>query len=405
MGNPAQATWRFSTSDEILFGCGAAQQIGVEARHRGFGNALIVTDPNMAKAGLVDVVRRSLSASQVAAAVFDGSVPEPGTAAVNAAAEVAQRVRPDLIIGLGGGSNMDVAKVAAAVYSHGGSAADYFGENRIPGPSAPVFAVPTTAGTGSEVTAVAVIEDEVRHLKLAVASPHLRPRLAIVDPTLTITCPPRVTAESGMDALVHAIEAYTVMAYHALDVPADARPQFSGKQPIADALAEQAIRLVGRHLRSAVYQPRNIEAREGMHLAALLAGMAFSSAGLAAVHALQYPVGAATHTSHGLGTGLLLPYVVEYLLPAAPQGFANVAEWLGEEIRGLGVMEAARSSVQAIQALKRDVGLPMRLRDIGVDEARIRPMAEQAATYQRLLRMSPRPLDVAALECILRSAL
>lgn len=405
MGNPAQATWRFSTSDEILFGCGAAQQIGVEARHRGFGNALIVTDPNMAKAGLVDVVRRSLSASQVAAAVFDGSVPEPGTAAVNAAAEVAQHVRPDLIIGLGGGSNMDVAKVAAAVYSHGGSAADYFGENRIPGPSAPVFAVPTTAGTGSEVTAVAVIEDEVRHLKLAVASPYLRPRLAIVDPTLTITCPPRVTAESGMDALVHAIEAYTVMAYHALDVPADTRPQFSGKQPIADALAEQAIRLVGRHLRSAVYQPRNIEAREGMHLAALLAGMAFSSAGLAAVHALQYPVGAATHTSHGLGTGLLLPYVVEYLLPAAPQWFANVAEWLGEEIRGLGVMEAARLSVQAIQALKRDVGLPMRLRDIGVDEAHIRPMAEQAATYQRLLRMSPRPLDVAALECILRSAL
>lgn len=398
-------TWRFSTSDEILFGCGAAQQIGVEARHRGFGNALIVTDPNMAKAGLVDVVRRSLSASQVAAAVFDGSVPEPGTAAVNAAAEVAQRVRPDLIIGLGGGSNMDVAKVAAAVYSHGGSAADYFGEDRIPGPSAPVFAVPTTAGTGSEVTAVAVIEDEARHLKLAVASPHLRPRLAIVDPTLTITCPPRVTAESGMDALVHAIEAYTVTAYHALDVPADARPQFSGKQPIADALAERAIRLIGRHLRSAVYQPRNIEAREGMHLAALLAGMAFSSAGLAAVHALQYPVGAATHTSHGLGTGLLLPYVVEYLLPAAPQGFANVAEWLGEEIRGLGVMEAARSSVQAIQALKRDVGLPMRLRDIGVDEAHIRPMAEQAATYQRLLRMSPRPLDVAALEYILRSAL
>ncbi|BCX03035.1 MAG: alcohol dehydrogenase [Candidatus Roseilinea sp.] len=404
MANALRATWRFSTSDEILFGCGTAERIGVEARHRNLSRALIVADPNMVKAGLVDVVRQSLNESQVEGHVFEGGVPEPGTTTVNAAAEAARAVRPDCIIGLGGGSNMDVAKVAAAVYTHGGSAADYFGENKVPGPTVPVIAVPTTAGTGSEVTAVAVIEDEARHLKLAVASSYLRPRLAVVDPLLTLTCPPNVTAESGMDALVHAVEAYTVIGYDAMDVPPDARPQFTGRQPITDALAEQAIRLIGRNLRLAVYQPKNIAVREGMHLAALLAGMAFSSAGLGAAHALQYPVGAVTHTSHGLGTGLLLPYVVEYLLPAVPEAFARIASWLGEDVDGMSVAEAGALCVEVIQRLKHDVGLPARLRDIGVRDEHIRPMADQAATYQRLLRMSPRPLDVAALEGILRRA-
>ncbi len=404
MTTVVRATWRFSTSDEILFGPGAAERIGAEARYRGLSRALIVTDPNMVKAGLVDVVRRSLDAAQVVVHLFEGGVPEPGTATVDAAAEAARMAQPDFIIGLGGGSNMDVAKVAAVVYTHGGRAADYFGENRVPGPAVPVFAVPTTAGTGSEVTAVAVIEDEVRHLKLAVASTYLQPCLAVVDPLLTLTCPPKVTAESGMDALVHAVEACTVIGYDALDAPSDVRTQFTGRQPITDALAERAIQLIGRHLRTAVYQPKNLAAREGMHLAALLAGMAFNSAGLGAAHALQYPIGAVTHTPHGLGTGLLLPYVAEYLLPAVPEVFAHIAGWLGEDVEGVGVFDAGRLCVEAIQQLKRDVGLPMRLREIGVHEEQLRPMAEQAATYQRLLRMSPRPLDASTLESILRRA-
>jgi alcohol dehydrogenase class IV len=398
-------TWRFSTADEILFGPGAAQQIGAEARFRGLNNALIITDPNMVKAGLVDGIRASLDQADVGSDVFEGGVPEPGTATVNAAADVARAAKPDVIIGLGGGSNMDVAKVAAAVYSHGGSAADYIGENKIPSPTVPVFAVPTTAGTGSEVTAVAVIEDEAKHLKLAVSSAYVRPRLAIVDPLLTLSCPPKVTAESGMDALVHAVEAYTIISHGALDVPAGTRQQFSGKLPISDGLAERAIKLVGQHLRAAVYQPKNLEAREGMHLAALLAGMAFSSAGLGAAHALQYPVGAVTHTPHGLGTGLLLPYVVEYLLPSSPDAFAEIAFWLGEDVEGMSAAHASALCVETIQSLKRDIGIPMRLRDIGVREEHIRPMAEQAVTYQRLARMSPRPLTIDALEGILRSAL
>ncbi len=399
------STWRFSTSDEILFGQGAAQHIGTETRWRNLSRALIVTDPNMVKAGLVDGLRQSLDASQVTSHVFDGGVPEPSTDTADAAASAAMTYKPDVIIGLGGGSNMDVSKVAAAIYSHGGKAVDYLGENKVPGPTVPVFAVPTTAGTGSEVTAVAVIEDVSQHLKLAVASAHVRPRLAIVDPLLTLSCPPKVTAESGMDALAHAVETYTVIGHSALDVPAGSRQQFSGKLPVSDALAERAIQLIGQHLRNAVYQPKNIAAREGMHLAALLAGMAFSSAGLGAVHALQYPVGAVTHTPHGLGTGLLLPYVVDYLIPAAPSLFAEIAGWLSEDVTGMSDIDAAQLCVEAIQSLKRDVGLPRRLRDIGINDAHIRPMAEQAITYARLVRMSARPLTVDVLEHILHSAL
>jgi len=400
----SQPCWWFSTAGDVLFGCGAAQRIGLEARRRGFRRALVVCDLQIVNAGLLDRIRAPLVEAGLACHVFDGGAPEPSTEIVEAAVGAAQQANPDVIIGLGGGSNLDVAKVAAVVCVHGGRAADYFGEQCVPGPGLPVIAVPTTAGTGSEVTAVAIIEDTARRLKLAVASPYLMPRLAIVDPLLTLTCPPKVTAESGIDALVHAVEAYTVINHAALAPPTDVRPQFSGKQPIADLLAARAIRLVGRYLRAAVYQPHNLRAREGMHLAALLAGMAFNSAGLGAAHALQYPVGARTHTSHGLGTGLLLPYVVAHLLPANPKAFARVAAWLGERVAGLSNVDAAARCVEALQRLKREIGLPMRLREIGIQEAQLRPMAEQAATYQRLLRLSPRPLAVDDLEAILRSA-
>lgn len=399
------STWRFSTAGEILFGQHAAQQAGAELRYRNLSRAFIITDPNMVKAGLVDLIRASLDQSQIASEVFEGGVPEPGTRTVNEAAAAARAFRPDVIIGLGGGSNMDVAKAATAVFTYGGSAIDYIGENKVPGPIVPLVAVPTTAGTGSEVTAVAVIEDESKHLKLAVASSFVRPALAIVDPLLTLSCPPKVTAESGMDALAHAIESFTVISHAALDVPADMRLQFTGKNLAADALAEKAIRLIGAHLRTAVYQPKNVPAREAMHLAALLAGMAFNSAGLGAVHSLQYPVGAVTHTPHGLGTGLLLPYVCRYLLPAAAGSLAEVAAWLGEDVDGMSSADAAELAIEAIQSLKRDVGLPMRLSEIGVNESHLKPMAEQAATYARLNRMSARPLSAPALESILRDAL
>ncbi len=397
-----QPFWRFSTADEIAFGVGVAARIGAEASRRGYRRALIVTDANLIRAGVVSPIEHSLHEAGIVTAIFSDCVPEPSAAAVNAAAEAARALQPDVIVAVGGGSNIDTAKVAAALHRHSGHVIDYFGEGKVPADITPLFALPTTAGTGSEVTAVAMIEDPRDGLKRAIASPHLRPRLALVDPLLTLTCPPRVTAESGMDALVHAVEAFTVMSYVALETLPQA--QFNGKQPLTDLLAAEAIRLISAHLRTAVYQPRNLAAREGMHLAALLAGIAFDSAGLGSAHALQNVIGALTHTSHGLGTGLLLPYVMAYLIPAAPHLFAHIAAWLGEPTQGHSEIAAAQRSVEAVQRLKQDIGIPLRLREIGVQEAHLETIARQAATYQRLLRLSPRPLDAQALLHILREA-
>ena len=399
--------WKFSAASEVLFGKGTAQQIGAELKLLGFRTAFIVTDKVIIAAGLVEPIRRSLLDAGLAVSIFDGGAPEPSTDVCDAAISAGQSAfgSPDCVIGIGGGSNIDVTKCCATVLAHGGATGDYFGEHKVPGPVVPIIAVPTTAGTGSETTPIAVIEDKSKHLKLAISSFHILPRLAVVDPLLTVTCPAMVTAESGMDALTHAIESYTIIDHSALPVSADQQVSFPGNNPLSSALAARAIQLIAANLRTAVYQPHNVVAREGMSLAALLAGMAFANSGLSSVHALQYPVGALTHTAHGLGNALLLPAVVEYLLPSNFVAFGEIAGWLGEVISGLALPVAAYACVQAIQKLKADVGVPRGLADIGVTDGDILNMAQTAMTYQRLVRCSPRPLDANALEWILRRAM
>ena len=369
----------------------------------GCQRALIITDVHLIKAGLVAQVQHSLDAAGIAHVVFDGCVPEPSTVIIDAAVAFfrSRTHSTDAVIGLGGGSNMDVAKIVSAVLAHGGQASDYFGQDKIPGPTLPLIAIPTTAGTGSEVSAVAIIEDPTRHLKLAMSGNVLRPRLALVDPLLTTSCPPKVTAESGIDALTHAIEAYTNIDFRAQAIPNDQFVAFAGKGPLTDALAEKAIKLIGANLRAAVYQPQNLDAREAMSLAATLGGMAFSNAGVGIVHALQYPIGALTHTSHGLGNGLMLPFVMDYLQPSNPQAFADIARWLG----------AARGNaddgdaVAAVHRLKADIGIPAKLSDIGLKAEQLRGIAETAASNGRLMPLSPRTVNTDVLEMILRSAL
>ena len=397
--------WRFSISGDLVFGRGVAQQVGSEVRRLGAQRVLIVTDQHLVKAGLLDVVRKSLDAVGVTTVVFEGGVPEPSTRVIDEAAAFAAPHQPEAVIGLGGGSNMDIAKVVATVLAHGGKATDYFGQDKVPGPILPMIAIPTTAGTGSEVSAVAIIEDPERHLKLAVSSNLLRPRLGLVDPLMTTSCPPKVTAESGIDALTHAVEAYTNIGYQALAIPNDQFAPFAGKFDLADVLAEKAIRLIGANLRAAVYQPHNLDAREAMSLAATLAGMAFSNAGVGLVHALQYPIGALTHTSHGLGNGLMLPYVMDYLLPANLQAFATVTQLLGEPVEGLSLLEAAENGVAAVHRLKADIGIPARLTHIGIRGDQLRGIAELAASNGRLMPLSPRTVNAGVLETILQLAL
>jgi len=396
--------WRFHTAGEIIFGRGAVRRTGEAVRRHGALRACLITDPGLVSAGLHEAVLQSLAEAGVGADLYDGGQAKPTLEAVVACTAALEGKGYEVLVALGGGSNIDLAKAVAVLLRHGGQVDDYVGEHKVPGPVLPLVAVSTTAGTGSEVSGASVLADPRRARRAAILSNHLRPRSAIYDPLLTLSCPPAVTADAGIDALTHAVEAYMVVD-HRTEAGIEPPGVYSGRSPLSDLLAEQAIALVGRYLRRAVYHGGDVEAREAMHLASLFAGMAFSNAGLTAVHALEYPVGIATGCTHGAVNGLFLPYVMEYNIPACPERLATVARLMGEEVEGLLVWEVAELAVEAVERLKGDIGIPLCLRELGLGEGELRPLAEATAQITRLLQANPRPLDVDALEGILIQAL
>jgi alcohol dehydrogenase class IV len=364
-----------------------------------------VTDKPLVDAGVVDRVLGPLTDAGVTVDVFDDGHPDPPVHAVNRAVEMAQDFKPDAILGLGGGSNMDLAKAAATLLAHGATCHDWAGDQLVPGPVFPLILAPTTSGTGSEVTAAAVLNDTDAGKKFAILSNYIRPNFAVVDPALTLSCPPSVTADSGIDALTHAIESYMAVDNEEFPLPAGERTVYQGRHPIANALAEQAIGLVGRNLRAAVSHGSNLEARTGMSLAATTAGMSFSNVGVAVVHALEYALAEVAHTAHGCGCGLLLPYVMRFNAPARLPQLARIAELLGEDIAGLDEEAAATRAVEAVARLKADIGIPERMSDVGVSSGQLPAMAGKAIGLQRILRVNPRFPTQQDLEDILRSAL
>jgi alcohol dehydrogenase class IV len=396
--------WNFHSAGRLIFGCGATRELGAAAARLQVGSVLVITDPALTAAGVLDKVRQPLKAAGIACHVFDGGEPEPSFACADRAIAAARSCRPQAILGLGGGSNMDLAKITAVVVTHGGSYRDHFGFDRVPGPILPLICVPTTAGTGSEVSHAAVLTDHEQAIKVSTLSQHLRPQLALVDPELTLTCPRRATADSGIDALTHAIEAYTATWSHELDLHAGETSPYEGKFPVADVLAEEAIRLIGRHLVTAVQQPDNREARTGMALAATLAGLAFSNAAVALVHAMEYPLGGALHCSHGGGNGLLLPYVMRYTLPTRARELARIAELLGESVSGVSAESDAQSAVSAVERLREQIGIPARIRELGGREDQLPEFAAKAFAIKRLMVLTPREVTEADILAIYREA-
>jgi alcohol dehydrogenase class IV len=294
----------------------------------------------------------------------------------------------------------------AIVLAHGGRPSDYFGFNTVPGAVAPLICVPTTAGTGSEVSHAAVLTDTAHHMKVSTLSQFLRPALAVVDPALTDGCPQKVTADSGIDALTHAIEAYTAIDYDKLAVASPHEPvAYEGRYPLGMALAEQAIELIGKHLVAAVQDGGNKAARDGMALAATTAGLSFSNCAVALVHALEYPIGAALHCSHGAGNGLLLPHVMRYNLPERVESFAKIAELLGEDISNLSQQQAAERAVAAVERIARAIGIPQRIRDLGGQREQLPLFAEKSFAIKRLMGTNPRQPTQADLLAILEAAL
>lgn len=308
-----------------------------------------------------------------------------------------------MVIGVGGGSCIDAAKLIALMLSHGGRPADYYGEFQVPGPSLPVIAMPTTSGTGSEVTPVAVVADHERAVKVGIASPYLIPAVAICDPELTYSCPPALTAVSGADALTHAIEAYTNIV----------RPPtgnlvhdhvFVGKNALSDHHALLAIRHVSASLERAYNDGSDEEARASLMLGSLAAGLAFGVAGTAAAHAVQYPVGALTSTPHGAGVAVMLPYVMQFNAPYCAGALAEIAEAMGVHAPRAGASEKAQMAIDHVAQLLGAVGIPDTLEKLGLMRADIEWVASQALAATRLVKNNPRPLDLAGMTMLVRAA-
>jgi alcohol dehydrogenase len=368
---------------ELLFGAGQRHALGGIAAKLG-RRALIVTDTRLAvDADLLTLVRR-LEEAGLEVMVDSSTLPDVPVESAIASAAAARGFAPDLVIGIGGGSCLDMAKCVALLLTHGGRPQDYYGEHAVPGPVMSLIAIPTTAGTGSEVTPVAVLSDAERSLKVGISSPHLIPAVSICDPELTLSCPSGLTAIAGADALTHAIEAFTAIRRE--PVPGIAQQRvFVGKNEISDHFALSAITLLWQGLERACKDGADAGAREKVMLGATLAGLAFGVAGTAAAHAIQYPVGALTHTAHGLGVACLMPYVMTWNAPLIRDELAQIAH-----AAGLGGPDEV---IPALVSLFERIGIPATLRDLGLEEDRIDWVAEQSSGIARLIQNNPRPLN------------
>jgi len=381
------APFQFHSAASLVVGRGAVTSLGnLVAERLRVRRVFVVSDETLAAAGLLDRVVGPLRAAGLVVAAWTGCVPEPPGEVVVAAAAAARAFAPDCVVGLGGGSNLDTAKLVALLLTHGGELGDFVGDSRVPGPVLPLVCVPTTAGTGSEVSPAAVYTDTARRIKVSCLSPHLRPALAVVDGAMTDGCPAKVSADAGIDALTHAIEAYTACGPAEFAARPGGASVYQGKNPLADVVAAEAIRLVGRYLKRAVLTPTDAEARDGMALAGTLGGLAFSNAGVALVHAMEYPVGGAVHVSHGAGNGLLLPYVLRYNAGVRATELGEIGALLGAE-------PTAEGAIRAVEELRAAVGIPTRLRDLGVTAEMLPGFAEKAFAISRLMRVNPRLPD------------
>ena len=365
-------TFAFEAPARLTFGVGALAKLPELVAGMGT-RVLVVSDPGIAKAGILDRVEALLKDAGVTGDAFTQVEPNPSVETVHAAHDMFRRSRASFVVAVGGGSAMDVGKVVAVLAAHGGTAPDYEGIGKVPGPGVPVVAIPTTAGTGSEVTVFAVITDRQRKFKMTVGSPHIVPQVGLCDPELTLSMPQPLTAATGMDALTHAIECYVNTVHN----------------PIAKTLAAEAMRLIGRSLRPAYANGKDVGARTAMLLASTMAAMAFARTRLGNVHAMSHPLGAHFDVPHGVANAILLPYVMAWNLIACYDTYPRVAEALGERIAGLSHREAAEAAVAAVRRLSHDVGIPERLRDVGVTREGIPRMAEDAMKSGNIL-VNPR---------------
>jgi alcohol dehydrogenase len=356
------AQWRrFQTPGVVLFGAGAAGEAGVEAARVGARKCLVVTDENLVRLGHVETVASSLRQAGLPYVIHAGVNAEPSLDHIAAGLAVLRREGCDAVVAVGGGSPMDAAKGIAIMALNEGNLADYRGLGRIPRPGLPLLVVPTTAGTGSEATIYTIITDPESSVKMPIGSPYLLPAVSLVDPLLTLTLPPLWTAATGLDAMIHAMEAYVSRK----------------AQPLSDVLALSALEMLYANLKAAVNNPDDLSARTLVMQGALQAGMAFSNSSIALIHGMSRPLGANFDIPHGLSNGLLLKAVFEYSLPASPERYARLAQVMGIT-RGDGAGEMALAGLNRLEEFIRELSLP-RLSDLGLDQGTYVRKARQMA--------------------------
>ncbi len=366
----------FTGAKKIVFGNGSILTLASHIKEHHAQNPLIVIDKNLAKTDLQEKIASILVSEGIKFTVFDKVEPEPRIELADEGAALAIKNKCDIVIGIGGGSAMDVAKAIAVIATNKGAAADYLGLNKVPKAGLPKIMIPTTAGTGSEVTFTAVFVRKNLKKKEGMNSPHLYPELALLDPELTLSLPPAPTAQTGLDALCHAIESYTSI----------------NSSPMSEMFSLEAIALIAENLRTCVHDGKNIAARERMLLGSLYAGIGLANAGVTAVHSLSYPLGGKFGVSHGLANTILLAPVMAFNLPGALEKFADIAEAMGECTEGLPAREAAYLAVDAVEALIEDCGIDSSIRDFGVKEDDFPALADVAVTVARPLENNPRKM-------------
>lgn len=369
----------------VHFGYGARTQLPEIVAVHG-RRVLAVVDPFLAGTPYLTDIVGSLTTAGLDVRTYSDITPELPVDTLDAGAAVAREHGTEVVLAIGGGSALDAAKLVALLAVHDGPLRRYYGENLVPGPIVPVVAVPTTAGTGSEVTPVAVVSDPDRELKVGISSPFLVPSAAVVDPELTLGAPRTVTAYAGIDALVHAVESYTARP---LDVDWSApQPVFTGRNALAESIALQAAEKLGPWLPVAVREPTDRHARGEVALGALLGGIAFGSTGTHLCHAIQYPIGALTKTPHGLGTGLLLPYAID-TMRAQPEVAQRIAN-LGAALERIPAHEAsAERTLARVVDINREIGVPSTLAEIGIGRDQLPQIADLAIRSARLLAIAP----------------
>jgi alcohol dehydrogenase class IV len=365
----------FYSPRKIILGQDTVRKVGEEAKGLGGSRALIVTDPGIASAGYVRIVEDALHVAKIEVGVFDRVVPEPPARCVDEGVEMIREGRYDIVIGLGGGSSLDIAKGVALMVTNPGRIVDYAGIDLVPRPGLPKILIPTTAGTGSETSRSLVVTDE-NNTKRSIASSFGISDVAILDPGLTLSLPPEVTANTGMDALVHAVESYVSAT----------------TTPFAEILALEAIRLIAHNLPLAYSKGSNLIARYNMTLAASLAGLAFASSRLGIVHGLAYVIDTEYHLPHGRANAIMLPHVMDFNKTGSLAKFGRIAEAMGEPVGGLSPYEAADKSVQAVKNLLAAVQIPYRLSQYGIPKDHFPKLVEGGMKQARLF--GPNPRDV-----------